>query len=247
MHPENIYDKERVSFNLVRYQKFGKNFELAVEPDLAIAFKNSKNKSDESLREMLRAEKIFSDTKKGLLADENDFETVFGTKDFFKIARKMIDEGEIQLTAEFREKMRAEKRKHIVQIIHRLCIDPKTNLPHPQIRIENAMEEAKVKIDENKKAEDQVQDIISKLKPIIPIKVDEKVLTLTMPLSHGSKLKGTLSGYGTIETEDWLGDHYVCRIRIPAGIYADLLDELNAKTHGSVDVVEEKQNGKNRY
>jgi ribosome maturation protein SDO1 len=240
MHKENIFDKEKVHFNLVRVQKFGKNFELVVDPDVAIALKNSRNRSEESIREMLKAEKVFADAKKGELADKTDLMTVFGTVDFFGIAKKMIEEGEIQLTSEYREKLREEKRKKIIQMIHRICIEPKSGLPHPVLRIENAMEEAKVKIDENKPAEDQVNDIISKLKPIIPIKIDEKTIVLTMPLHYASKLKTLLTGYGQIESDEWIGEHYVCRIRVPAGIYADLLDELNSKTHGSVDVRIEK-------
>jgi len=240
MHKENIFNKEKVHFNLVKYQKYGKNFELVVDPDLAIAYKNSSSKSEENLRDLLRAEKIFSDAKKGALADEIDFLTVFGTQDFFKIARKMLDVGEIQITAEYREKLRADKRKNIIQLIHKSCIDPKSNLPHPVNRIERAMDEARVKIDEYQKAEDQVQEIISKLKPIIPIKVDEKILTLTMPLHYAAKLKGMLSSYGKIENEEWLGDSYICRIKMPAGMYMDLVDELNSKTHGSVDVRLEK-------
>lgn len=240
MHKENIFDREKVHFNLIRFQKFGKNFELVVEPDLAISLKKSKNKSDESIREMLKAEKVFSDAKKGELAEQKDLLEVFGTADFFGVAKKMIEEGEIQLTSEYREQLRIEKRKKIVQMIHGVCIEPKSGLPHPILRIENALEEAKVKIDENKSAEDQVNEIISKLKPIIPIKVDEKISILTMPLHYASKLRGILSGYGRIESEEWLGDNYICRIRVPAGIYADLLDELNSRTHGSVDARLEK-------
>jgi ribosome maturation protein Sdo1 len=36
---------------------------------------------------------------------------VFGTDDFFGIAKKMIEEGEIQLTSEYREKLREKKEK----------------------------------------------------------------------------------------------------------------------------------------
>jgi ribosome maturation protein SDO1 len=245
MHKENIFDKEKVHFNVIRFQKFGKNFELVVDPDAAITLKNSKDRTIDSLREMLKAEKVFADAKKGQLADDDELLAVFGTKDFFGIAKRMVDEGEIQLTSEYREQLRDEKRKKIIQTIHRISIDPKNNLPHPLVRIENAMVEAKVKIDENKSVEDQVNEIISKLKPIIPIKVDEKILILTMHLNHASKLKGLLSGYGKIEQEEWLGDHYVCRIRVPAGIYMDMMDDLNAKTHGGVDVRIEPDGHKN--
>jgi ribosome maturation protein SDO1 len=242
MHKENIFDKEKVHFNLIKYKKFGKTFELVVEPDLAINLKATKSRSDEDIRNMLRAEKIFFDAQKGALADEKDLIEVFGTKDFFKIAKKMLDEGEVQLTSEYREQLREEKRKKIVQLIHRVCIDPKSGLPHPVTRIENAIHEAKVKIDEYASAEDQLQEVINKLKPIIPIKMEEKLITITMNMHQAAKLRGIMLGYGTIEHEEWYGEMYICKLKVPAGIYADLVDELNGKTHGGVDIKVENKN-----
>lgn len=233
-HKQQIYDKEKVSFNLATYKKHGKDFEVAVEPDLAIKYKQTKNKKREDLEELLRAEQIFSDTKKGELAKEEDLQDVFGTTNFMKIAETILEHGDIQLTAEHREKLRAEKKKKIIEIIHRRAINPQTNTPHPASRIENAMIEAKVKIDEYKKAEDQIQEILSKLKPIIPIKFDNKKFRITLDLKYASKLQGILRNFGDITKETWLSDgSYLCEIEVPAGIQGELIDELNDKTHGS--------------
>ena len=241
-HKQQIFDKEKVSFNLVVYRKFGKTFEVAVEPDLAIAYKEKKKDNKEDLAELLRAEKIFSDTKKGELAKEEDMQQVFGTTEFFKAAQQMITEGEIQLTAEYREKLRQEKRAKIIQLIHRSAIDPRTNTPHPATRIENAMNEAKIKIDEFKKAEDQVQEITRKLKPIIPIKFDTKTFSIHLDVSHASRLQGFLKGLGTTKKETWLGDgSYICELEIPAGMQGELMDELNSKTHGSAEIKQIKE------
>jgi ribosome maturation protein SDO1 len=240
MHKENIFDKEKVHFNMIKYKKFGKTFELVVDPDAAIKIKTSKSRTDEDIRNMLKAEKVFFDAQKGELADEKDLIDVFGTKDFFKIAKLMLDGGEVQLTSEYREQLREEKRKKITQLIHRLCVDPKSGLPHPVLRIENAMREAKVKIDEYASAEDQLQEIINKLKPIIPIKIEEKIISMTMNMHQAAKLRGIMLGYGTIEHEDWHGEMYTCKMKVPAGIYMDLVDELNGKTHGGIDIKLEK-------
>jgi ribosome maturation protein Sdo1 len=62
---EKIFAHEKVQFNLVRFQKFGKTFEIVVDPDLAIEFKNKNSDSVEDLSELLKSEKIFSDAKKG--------------------------------------------------------------------------------------------------------------------------------------------------------------------------------------
>ncbi|MFP4568332.1 MAG: ribosome assembly factor SBDS [Candidatus Woesearchaeota archaeon] len=234
---EKIFSHEKVQFNLVRYQKYGKTFEIVVDPDLAIQFKNKKSDSTEELTELLKSEQIFSDAKKGQIAAVEDVEQVFLTTDFYKAALKLIQEGDIQLTTEYREKLREEKRRKIIHKIHKLAVDPKTNLPHPETRIEAAIDEAKVKIDEYKKAEDQIQEIISKLKPILPIRVEEKILQIRVPVQFAAKLQGYLRAQGKIESEDWLSDgSFVCKMKVPAGTYADLADDLNTKTKGSTEI-----------
>ena len=234
---EKIFSHEKVQFNLVRYQKFGKTFEIVVDPDLAINFKNKKSDSKEELSELLKSEHIFSDAKKGQLASEEDLEKVFLTSNLFDAALKLIKEGDIQLSTEYREKLREEKKKKIIHKIHKLAVDPKTNLPHPVSRIEGAIEEARVKIDEYKSADDQIQEIISKLKPILPIRVEEKVLQIRIPVQFAAKLQGFLRTQGKIESEDWLSDgSFVCKMKVPAGTYADLTDELGVKTKGSCEI-----------
>lgn len=239
-HRQQIYDREKVQFNLVKYTKFGKSFELAVEPDLAIEFK-SKNKGKDDLSDVLKSEKIFSDVKKGTLASSEEMKQVFGTDSFYDVALKMIMDGEIQLTSDYREKLRQEKKRKIIHLIHRAAIDPKTNTPHPEQRIENAMHEAKVKIDEFKKAEDQIGEIMHALKPIIPIKLDETTFNVKLPMKYASKLHSSLKNYGKMENEMWVGELFTCRLTIPAGMQEELLDELNSKTHGLADITLEKK------
>ena len=234
---EKIFAHEKVQFNLVRYQKHGKTFEIVVDPDKAIEFKNKKSESTEELAELLKSENIFTDAKKGKIAPEEDIEKVFLNNDFYKVALKIIKEGEIQLTTEYREKLREEKKKKIINKIHKLAVDPKTNLPHPETRIEAAIEEARVKIDEYKKAEDQIQEIISKLKPILPIRVEEKILEIKIPVQYAAKTQGFLRTQGKIESEDWLSDgSFVCKMKVPAGTYADITDELGTRTKGSAEI-----------
>ena len=53
-------------------------------------------------------------------------------------------------------------------------VDPKTQLPHPVQRILLAMEEGKIKIDEFKDEQLQLDEIIKKLQPLLPIKRKDK-------------------------------------------------------------------------
>lgn len=233
MRKQQIYDQEKVSFNLVKYSKFGNSFELVVDPDLVVSYKENKV---EDVLEVLKAEKVFSDAKKGVLANEENILQAFKTDNLREIAKKMFSEGEIQFTSEYRENLRKEKKNRIVNIIHRTTINPKTNTPHPVIRIENAIAEAKVKIDEFKKAEDQIKDILQKLKPIIPIKKDEVSLKLKIPLNLASSIHGYLQSVGELKSQDWKADSFVCELIVPAGMKSEVLDSLNSKTRGEIDI-----------
>ncbi len=232
MRPENIFDQEKVRFNLARIKKGGSVYEVVVDPDKAVLYKEG---AEIDLREVLKAEDVFFDAKKGEHASVERMKEVFGTDDPLRVAKIILKEGEIQLTAEHRARIREEKKKQIINIIARNTCDPKTKLPHPLLRIERAMEEAKVKINEFKKAEDQVNEIIKALRPIIPISVESRKISVRVPSNYAAKLYGVIQGFGTITNEKWLDDgSWSGVVEIPAGLVNEFFDRLNSETHGSV-------------
>ena len=233
---QKIYDKERVHWNTAWIKSHGHHFEVVVEPDEALAYKKS-NGNTPDIRECLRSEHIFHDAKKGQQADEAAMREVFNTTDELTIAKKLILDGEIQLSAEHRAQLRDEKKNKIIEHIQRHAIDPKTGNPHPRKRIELAMEEAKVKIDYNRDVESQVNDIVRDLQPVIPIKLEMLTMQIHLPNPYGQKLYGDLERFGTIKKTEWLNDGgLLAFLELPAGMQNDLIDHLNNKSHGSVDV-----------
>lgn len=230
--PKITYDKERIHLNLARLKKAGENFEIDVDPDMAIDLKHGKAID---IKDALKAEKIFADAKKGLLASEQRLEQVFGTTDVLEIAKKIIEEGEIQLTADYRQKLRDAKRKRIMEIIRRNGVDPKTHLPHPLQRLENAFEEAKIKIDEFDPDEKQVQEILKKLRPILPIKFEVKEIEVILGPEYAGKAYSTVKSCGKLLADEWRNDgSWRCVIEIPAGMQEEFFDKLNNMTHGEV-------------
>jgi len=223
-------DKERVSFNLARLRKGGEVFEVAVDADLAIALKQG---SKVDIRDVIKSEKIFSDVKKGLLAPEHHLQNLFGTSDAIQVATQIIKDGEIQLTAEHREKLRAEKYNKIVNLIVRHAMDPKTKLPHPPQRIKNAIEETKVKIDEYKTAEDQLDAIVKKLRTVLPISMEKKKIWIKVPASYAPRAYSVILPFGKPHQEQWKNDGSLeCEIELPAGLEADFYERLNSLTKG---------------
>ena len=232
--------KEHVHINLAFLKKGGERFEIAVEPELAVKFKQGENID---IREVVKSDNIFSDLQKGKLASETRLEELFKTTDTYKIAEVIIKKGEIQLTSEFREKLREQKRKYIVNLIQRYGVDPRTKAPHTVSRIESALHEAKVKIDEHKKPEDQIQEILDKLKPIMPISFEKKTIKLNIPAESAAKCYSTIKNMGTLLKEEWKNDgSWDGLIEIPGGLEIELYDKLNSITHGQMtaEVMKEK-------
>ena len=125
----------------------------------------------------------------------------------------------------------------MIFLIHRNSIDPGTNLPHPEQRIANALEEAKVRIDEFRSAEDQLQDVVKKLRSILPIRFEIRELQVSIPAQFASKSYSTLKNFGTVLKDEWQNDgSLVSLIELPAGLQQDFFNEINKITHGNAEV-----------
>ena len=217
---------------VARITKEGQNFEILVDCEKALSLKSGK---DIDMEDVLATTEIFSDIKKGKhAANLNKF---FGTEDTFAVARKIIKEGDIQLTTEYKAKVREEKRKRIIDLIHKNAINPDTNLPHPPQRIMNALEEAKVRIDEYKSAEEQVKDIVTKIRPILPLKYELREISVRIPAAFAGKSLGIIKQYGKVLKDEWQNDgSLIVILDIPAGLQVELEDKINSITKGGVEI-----------
>jgi len=215
---------------IARIKKEGKHFEILVDCDKALAFKEGKATLDDALA----TEEIYEDVKKGTRASQ--LKKFFGTEDNRAIAKIIIEEGEVQLTAEHLRKLREEKRKQIIYLIHRNAVDPKTNIPHPVVRIENALEEAKVNIDHNKSAEAQVQQVVTKIREILPIKYEIREIALKIPAQFAGRSFSILKQFGKVNQSEYDNTgNLLAVMEVPAGMQNDLFDQLNKICHGSVE------------
>jgi len=220
-------------FTVARLTRDNEHFEILVKPNKALDYRNGKLSA---ITEVLVAETIYSDANKGTRVAEEKLKKAFGTLDSYKIAEIILKSGTLQLTTEQRRKMVEDKRKQIVDFISRQAVDPKTNLPHPPLRIENAMEQIRYPIDPYKPVEEQAKEIVKLLRPILPLKIEQINVGVTIPAEFASRAYGAMKASGTLKREEWRGDgSWYGVIEMPAGSYASFLNNLGNITKGKGD------------
>jgi ribosome maturation protein SDO1 len=256
-----MIDRARINlggFIIGRIEKEGRSFEMLLDPEKAWdakkfireeinrRLKEGKERARLSVKELLENPNIsidlifesftvFEDLRRGKKATDGDMEAVFDTTDGRLIACNILLEGEIQWTKTQREEEREKKLKQIITIISKNAINPQNKKPHPYQRIEKAIEEAKVKIDLMKSAEEQVEDIVKEIRAIIPIRMEQVEMAIKIPSAFTAKGYNIVAQLAQIKNEEWQSDgSWASIVNLPAGLQMELLDKLNKLTHGRV-------------
>jgi ribosome maturation protein SDO1 len=221
------------SAQIVKLKSHGHSFEILVDVNLALAVKHGK---EADMSSVLAVEKVFSDAKKGDEASPNSIKEAFGTEDVFEVAKAIIGKGELPLTTEYKQQLREQKMKQIVNLIHRNAVDPQTHLPHPPESLENALNEAKFHVNEFDGVQKQMQEALKLIRPILPIKFEIKEMAVKIPADFAAKSYPVIQQFGKKLREDWQADgSYVAVVEIPGGLEEDFHNKLNALCHGDIE------------
>jgi ribosome maturation protein SDO1 len=218
---------------VARWEKGGSRFEVLVDPEAVQALRDGR---PVNLAEKLALDQVFKDVKKGDKISVEHLEKTFHTRDIVEIARQIIMNGEVQVTTDQRHQLQVLKHRQIVTMIARNAMNPQTGAPHPPARIEAAMTEAHVHVDPFRSADQQVNEIIAKLRPLLPIRLDTVRVRMKVPAQFYPRVIGELKGLGKLTEEQWLPDGaWSAILEIPAGVQTELYEKLSARTKGSVE------------
>jgi ribosome maturation protein SDO1 len=218
---------------IARWETGGSRFEVLVDPSAVQELKDGK---DVDLSDKLALDQVFKDAKKGDKISEEHLERTFHTRNLAEIAKQIVLKGEVQVTTEQRHQLQTAKHRQIVATIARNAMNPQTGAPHPPARIEAAMAEAKVHVDPFRPVDAQVQEVLAKLRPLLPIRLDVVKVRVKLPAQHYPRVIGELKGLGRLTDEQWLGDgSWSGVIEIPAGVQTELYEKLNARTKGAAE------------
>jgi len=221
-------------YTIARINIGGETFEILVKPDPAFSYRSGKKIP---LSDVLAVDEVFSDASKGLRVSENKLRKAFGTTNIQKIAEIILKRGNLQITAEQRRKLIEEKRRQIITFISRNCIDPRTKLPHPPLRIEQALEQIHFSIDPFKGVEEQANEAIKMLRKVIPIRMETITIAVKIPPEYIGRVYGMVRGFGTLKKEEWHSDgSWSAIIEMPAGLYGPFLEKIGGATKGKLQV-----------
>ncbi len=219
-------------YTLVRYTHAGEKFEILVDPDKGLAYKRGEFGD---VSEALALDTIFTDANKGERASLEKLESAFGTSDPLRVAEIMFERGTFLLTAHQRKAMAEQKLKQVINIISRNYVDPRTKLPHPTARIENALEEANVLIDPFRDAEEQVKEVVKALAIVLPLSIENVEVAIKIPPEHASRSYGIVKSLGDIKQEEWQSDgSWIAVVVVSAAMQVELFDRLGKATQGNV-------------
>ena len=219
---------------IARLEKGGSRYEILVDPELVEKWKQ--NSDSIKISDLLAIEEIWIDAKNGDRPTSDSLENIFGTTNLDECVVKILKEGSIQLTTLQRKKIVAEKRKQIINQISSTATDPKTKLPHPITRIENALDEIRFSIDPFKSVESQVDKAVNLLRPIIPLQFITVKLAFKIPGKDYGGVSQLLRE--SIQKEEWLTDGtWACIVTVPGGMKNDLIGSV-AKRSPNVEVKE---------
>ena len=223
-----------VDVTVARYSYEGEKFEILVKPDPALDYKLGKKKD---ISAVLVSEDIYTDSGKGTKPTNEKLLKAFKTEDLTEIAQIILQKGDLNLTTDQRRKMIDEKKKRVVEYIAKTYVDPKTHLPHPPLRIEQAMKDARVSVDPQKSVDEQVKDIVENLRSIIALKSENLQLEIIVPAQYASQSYYVLKSVGTLKKEEWQNNGSLKAIlEIPAAARPNVIDRLGSITKGSASV-----------
>lgn len=241
MHGGPAIERKRLDLSekaLARMKVKNTRFEIIVDPDAAYKLKTKQITEDDTpLIEILEIDAVFTDATKGMRASTEELFEAFGTEDEMEAAKTILKEGDLQLTQGQRKEMADKKRLQIIAFVAKNAVDPKTKLPHPPARIENALEAGNIRIDPYDNVDNQIKRVIKELQTILPISIEQVQVAVRMPAEYSGKCYGVVKRFGSIKKEQWTNDGYwIVAVQLPAGRQVEFMEAVESITKGRSEV-----------
>jgi ribosome maturation protein SDO1 len=217
-----------------KLETHGETFEILLDPKVFDLVKQGKSFD---IVDYMAVEEVFKNASKGTKQSADKLKEAFETEDVAEIARKIVEKGEIQITAEQRKEMLESKKQQIITYIAANAINPQTHTPHPPMRIQLALEEAKFHVDPFKPLDKEIDEAMKLLRPLLPIRFEKSHIAIKLNGADYGRCFDDIISYGIVEREEWTSDgSWIGVMEIPAGLINEITDKLKHKTKGTASV-----------
>jgi ribosome maturation protein SDO1 len=175
---------------------------------------------EKDLDEVLQTTAVFANVSKGVLAKREDLMLVFGTDDEELICKKILSEGELQVSDKERKVELDTLFRDVASILSEKCLNPENNRPYTISMLERALKDVHFSVDPKRPAKTQALEALPILKSRFPIERARMRLRITMPLTGGDDLKELLnSRAAAIEEQDLHGNMLTLVCLLDPGAY----------------------------
>ncbi|MBR6038120.1 MAG: ribosome assembly factor SBDS [Candidatus Methanomethylophilaceae archaeon] len=219
---------------MARLESHWETFEILLDPKVVDLVKQGK---EFDIVEYMAVEDVFKNASKGTKPAEDKIKEAFGTDDIGEIARKIVEKGEIHITAEQRKEMLEAKKQQVIAFIAANAINPQTHTPHPPLRIQLALEEAKFHVDPFKPLQKEIDEAMKLLRPLLPIRFEKARIAVKLNGADYGRCYDDIIHYGIVEREEWTADgSWIGVMEVPGGLTNEIADKLKHKTKGTASV-----------
>jgi ribosome maturation protein SDO1 len=212
---------------LVKYTSGKKRFEVLTKDGSVKKFREGKL----GWNNVLFADQVFTDSKKGNVAKDKDLKSVFGTSDLTECLIKIILEGELSVSAKERKEDMKRHKQAVIGHLHRTYVDA-GNLPHPLTRLEAAVNDSKVRIDPGEQVEKQANDIVKAMSGKLVFRKNTVEYTVAVSHTYARKASSVIYQYCEVNKENWEANGCVWTFGIGASEFDKFMAALNKITNG---------------
>lgn len=221
-----------MSAQVVKYQKGKTRLEILTFPGSVKKYADKLDSLKQSdLDNILASDKIYTNSKKGSVANNSQLENAFGSSDLLTCVKKMLGGGKSQTTGEERKQDLDKKTNEVLTYLNKNYIDAKTGYPHPVSRLEGAIKKIKYVVDPKKGTDSQAKEIIKKLHGVLFFKENSQTYEVIVSTEYKG-VDNVFYGLGTVSSKKKEKFQTKWIVNIVPGNNDNFMKKLNAITHG---------------
>lgn len=216
---------------LVRMKKGKTTYEVMVQEGMVNKFRDG---AVNRLDDVVVTQTVWLNASKGLKASSDQLKQSFETDDVQAVLETILRRGEAQESAAERKDKLDSKRQEIITAIQKNYIAP-DGRPLPVVRIGNALDQIKPRIDVDVDAERQVSAMLPKLTAVMPMKKSAGGMegTISVPTHLAGAVSSAIRKHATVHREVY-GDRAKFDVEIHA--YDLLMKDLGRVTKGQYEL-----------